>query len=42
VSTHGGHVTLRGKLPADEAARLGEGVRTVRGVTEVDNQIRVH
>lgn len=42
VSAHAGHVTLRGKLPADEAARLGDGVQSVRGVVDVDNQIRAH
>lgn len=41
VSAHAGHVTLRGTLPADEASRLVAGVRAVRGVTDVDNQIRV-
>lgn len=41
VSAHAGHVTLRGTLPADEAARLVDDVRSVRGVVDVDNQIRV-
>lgn len=42
VNAHAGRVTLRGALPADEAARLVDGVRSVRGVVDVDSQIRVH
>lgn len=42
VSARGGHVTLRGTLPADEAARVVADVRSVRGVTDIDNQIRIH
>lgn len=40
VSVHAGHVVLRGTLPADEASRVVAGVRSVRGVADVDAQIQ--
>ena len=42
VDAHEGLVTLRGVVLADEIEQLVSGVRAVRGVKEVDNQLEVH
>lgn len=42
VDAHDGLVTLRGSVLADEIEQLVRGMRAVRGVKEVDNQLEVH
>jgi hypothetical protein len=42
VDAHDGLVTLRGAVLADEIEQLVRGMRAVRGVKEVDNQLEVH
>lgn len=42
VSAHGGRITLRGPVLADEVDGLVKRVASVRGVRAVDNQIDVH
>lgn len=42
VTASGGRVTLRGNILADEVSRVMQAVRMVQGVTNVDNQLRIH
>lgn len=42
VEARGGRVQLRGHVLAHEAPRVLEGVRGVRGVTQVDNVLELH
>jgi hypothetical protein len=39
VIVSGGHVTLRGLIPADEIQKVCSGVTGLRGVVDVDNQL---
>ena len=42
VAATDGRVTLSGPVPANEADKLVRGVRLVRGVKDVENQLEVH
>jgi Putative phospholipid-binding domain. len=42
VTANQGRVTLTGAVLADEEEKLLEGVRSVRGVTDVENRLEVH